>query len=1016
MLISGFTVIIAMAGMLLSGDKTFMSFAIGTMMVVAVAMIGSLTVLPAILSRLGDKVEKGRIPFLHRLRKDNGEGSRFWGAILKPVLRHPVIATVASTALLLVLALPALHLHTADSGLDALPKSQPELAAFHVIDDAFPGGASAADVAITGGDPTQVKAAIADLKARALASGEMQNPIQVETSDDGRRSTSRSRWPVVERTRSRTTPSQPSANELVPATIGTVAGVEYAVGGSTAKSFDFNAMMKSSAPLVFGFVLLFAFLLLLVAFRSIVIALKAIVLNLLSVAAAYGMLVAVFQWGWGENLLDFNSTGGIASWLPMFLFVILFGLSMDYHVFILSRVREAYDRGLRTQDAVEYGIRTTAGVVTGASIVMVGVFSVFALTPLLDLKMMGIGLAAAILIDATIVRAVLLPASMMLLGEKNWYLPKWLEWLPNLEHDGSSEPIDAPSGARADRLGRYAPQEGARPGLTGPGAATFDLTNRARKGIMSETGLTSPQNAAEGDERRRRNRFRGEARSRARHRRARPRRPPCPRRQPPPAEPGTSAADHLVSGLVPLAALAAAAACYGRLRAGLRACDRAPRRLLRRPRRHRGRLLRIGRRALRRRLHGLLSLLGGFVLLGVGIVTLWRSRRDGRPRRLAIHAARADRCSASSLAHRPVSQPRSPTSSPTPRARAFPSPTSARRYEDVAFTTSDGLRLKGWYIPSRNGAAVIAFPGRSARRSTRHADPRTATACCSSTAAVRARARATRTCSAGAATATSTRPSRTCAAAPDVDPRADRRHRPVGRRRDDDPRGRAFGCVQGDRLRGSERAVVPGRARQPRRAGGAIARQRAVRWRRRSSPNKLPPPSLKSEVPKIAPSAVFFVYGEHGQGGTETEPNKRFYAAASEPKQIWEVPNGQHIAGITHRAGRVRAPRRRLLRPEPGGPEEPAVSASTVAAGPKSGQPAWRESIGNGPKRARARAARDRRGRAPRRRRQLPPAEPRNVGRRPPRKRARPARNPRCSPAALYHASSGAGAPSGPAR
>ena len=199
-------------------------------------------------------------------------------------------------------------------------------------------------------------------------------------------------------------------------------------------------MMKSSAPLVFGFVLLFAFLLLLVAFRSIVIALKAIVLNLLSVAAAYGMLVAIFQWGWGENLLDFNSTGGIASWLPMFLFVILFGLSMDYHVFILSRIREAYDRGLSTEDAVEHGIRTTAGVVTGASIVMVGVFGVFAILPLLDLKEMGIGLALAILIDATIIRAVLLPASMMLLGERNWYLPKWLEWLPSLEHERSVEP------------------------------------------------------------------------------------------------------------------------------------------------------------------------------------------------------------------------------------------------------------------------------------------------------------------------------------------------------------------------------------------------------------------------------------------------------------------------------------------------------------------------------------------------------------------------------------------------
>ena len=180
----------------------------------------------------------------------------------------------------------------------------------------------------------------------------------------------------------------------MPATVGTVAGVEYAVTGATANSHDFNAMMKSSAPLVFGFVLLFAFLLLLVAFRSIVIALKAILLNLLSVAAAYGVLVAVFQWGWGENLLDFNSNGGIATWLPMFMFVILFGLSMDYHVFILSRIREAYDRGLSTDDAIEHGIRTTAGVVTSAAIVMVGVFGVFAILPLLDLKEMGIGLAA----------------------------------------------------------------------------------------------------------------------------------------------------------------------------------------------------------------------------------------------------------------------------------------------------------------------------------------------------------------------------------------------------------------------------------------------------------------------------------------------------------------------------------------------------------------------------------------------------------------------------------------------
>ena len=445
-LISGFTVIIAMAGMLLSGDKTFMSFAIGTMLVVAVAMVGSLTVLPAVLSKLGDRVEKGRIPFLHRLRRDSGDGGRLWGAILRPVLRHPVISAVASATVLVVLALPALQLHTADTGLNALPRSQPELQAFRAIDAAFPGGATAAVVAIKSDDSAGIRTAIADLKTKALASGEMQNPIQVERSPDG--SAYQVDIPLAGEGADEVSNHALATlrNEILPATVGTVPGVEYAVGGPTAMSHDFNATVKSAAPLVFGFVLLFAFLLLLAAFRSFVIGLTAILLNLLSVAAAYGMLVAIFQWGWGENLLDFESTGGIASWLPLFLFVILFGLSMDYHVFILSRIREAFDRGLSTEDAVEHGIRTSAGVVTGASIVMVGVFSVFAILPLLDLKMMGIGLAAAILIDATIVRAVLLPATMTLLGDANWYLPRWLGWLPRLEHEGSSTaPQTAPA-------------------------------------------------------------------------------------------------------------------------------------------------------------------------------------------------------------------------------------------------------------------------------------------------------------------------------------------------------------------------------------------------------------------------------------------------------------------------------------------------------------------------------------------------------------------------------------------
>jgi uncharacterized membrane protein YdfJ with MMPL/SSD domain len=239
-------------------------------------------------------------------------------------------------------------------------------------------------------------------------------------------------------------------NRILPATIGKVPGATYAVTGGTANSVDANALLKRSWPIVFAFVLAFAFVLLLVSFRSVVIAGKAIVLNLLSVGAAYGVLIAVFQYGWGSSLLGFQSNGGIAFWLPIFMFVILFGLSMDYHVFIISRVREAYDRGMKTEDAVAHGIKTTAGVVTSAALVMVGVFSIFATLPILDMKELGVGLAAAVLIDATIVRAVLLPATMKLLGDWNWYLPSWLSWLPKLEHEATPAappvPAFAPSG------------------------------------------------------------------------------------------------------------------------------------------------------------------------------------------------------------------------------------------------------------------------------------------------------------------------------------------------------------------------------------------------------------------------------------------------------------------------------------------------------------------------------------------------------------------------------------------
>jgi uncharacterized membrane protein YdfJ with MMPL/SSD domain len=448
-LISGFTVMIAMAGMMFSGDKSYLGFGIATLMVVGIAMLGSLTVLPAMLSKLGDRVEKGKIPYLHRLRRDSGE-NRFWKRILTPAMRRPGIAAALAGGVLVLMAVPVLHLHTTQSGLDALPNSAPTVGTIKKIQNAFSNGDVAqSEVAVKADlDAPATQQALASLKSQVVASGLNSGAIDMEFNKA--HTVARVDIPLV----GQGTDDESIAaldklrNTILPATIGKVDGAEYAVTGQTANSADSNALLKQKAPIVFGFVLVFAFALLLVTFRSIVIAAKAIVLNLLSVGAAYGVLVAVFQWGWGESLLGFQSNGGIASWLPIFMFVILFGLSMDYHVFILSRVREAFDRGMSTEDAVSHGITTTAGTVSSAALVMVGAFAVFALMPILDMKEMGIGLAAAVLIDATIVRAVLLPATMKLLGDANWYLPSWLEWLPRVEHeDRAPEAAPAPAAA-----------------------------------------------------------------------------------------------------------------------------------------------------------------------------------------------------------------------------------------------------------------------------------------------------------------------------------------------------------------------------------------------------------------------------------------------------------------------------------------------------------------------------------------------------------------------------------------
>jgi RND superfamily putative drug exporter len=447
-LVSGFTVMIAMAGMYFAGTPTFQSFATGTILVVAVALLGSLTVLPAILSWLGDRVEKGTVPFLRRRSWNTGE-SGAWARILDPVLRHPGISLALSVGLLVFLALPAFRLHTANESVESLPQDVPSIQTYNRIQAAFPGGGIPAVVVVSSDNGTtpQVRQGIARMVAQAKASPLFKPPITLQTYPDP--NVVQVSIPIVgDGTDSQSTAAvEALRNEIIPSTIGAVPGVSADVTGFTASSKDFRDVTKSHLPIVFAFVLGTAFLLLLFTFRSIVIPIKAIILNLLSVGAAYGVIVWIFQDGHLQSFLGFHSTGAIISWMPLFLFVVLFGLSMDYHVFILTRIREGYDRGMPTDQAVAHGIKGTAGVVTSAAVVMIGVFAVFATLSLVFFKELGVGLGVAVLIDATVVRAVLLPASMTLLGDWNWYLPRWLEWIPRVG------PVAAPSATPAPGRG-----------------------------------------------------------------------------------------------------------------------------------------------------------------------------------------------------------------------------------------------------------------------------------------------------------------------------------------------------------------------------------------------------------------------------------------------------------------------------------------------------------------------------------------------------------------------------------
>jgi len=429
-LVSGLTVIISLAGLFLTGIDMFTGIAVGTMMVVGVAVLGSLFFLPALLSWLGPWADRGQLPYLGR-RLTHPQPSRLWAGLARRVVRKPLLLGGIAAAALLALSAPALAMRIANPSID-LPDNLGVVKVLAEIQHEFPGKPAPADVVVSGSglESQAMQTRLAALRAEARSSAAIHGPVRatavahgkalvVEVPLAGNGTSARSNSALVT-----------LENKILPATIGRVPGASFAVTGNTAANYDLRSTLHSRTPLVFAVVALLAFVLLMCAFRSVTIPVVSIVLNLLSVGGAYGLVTLIFQDGHLQGLLGFTSFGALVPWVPLFTFVMLFGLSMDYHVFILSRIRELWASGASPRDSIVDGVGTSAGVVTSAAIIMVAVFSIFATLSMIDVKMLGVGLAAAVLIDATIVRGVVLPAALALLGERAWYLPSWLSWLP----------------------------------------------------------------------------------------------------------------------------------------------------------------------------------------------------------------------------------------------------------------------------------------------------------------------------------------------------------------------------------------------------------------------------------------------------------------------------------------------------------------------------------------------------------------------------------------------------------
>ena len=437
--ISGCAVMVAMAGLFLLHDVNFSALAVGGIIVVALAVLSSLTVLPAILGLLGERVDRPRIPILSRLTM-SGRAPRVWPLLLRPALRFPALTLLIGVAGMVLLALPATTMHLKSSTVADLPQALPGVVAMQHLTAAFPDQRSGLTV-VAHGEPSAVATVVRRIETQLPGHRDFGPEPTSQTA--GGTTVLSVAVPYSEDSDQARAALAGMRSTVIPAALQGVGGVDVAVGGSLAANVDYVHELSSGAPLVVGFVILMTFVLMIFTFRSPAIGLVTIAANLLSAGAAFGVLVLVFQSQWGASLLGFHLSGGIIAWIPVFVFVILFGLSMDYHVLVVSRIKEGVDRGLSTRDAVREGVTASASVITSAAAVMVGVFAIFAGLHMVEFKELGVGLGAAILLDALVVRILILPALMLLLGRANWWAPAFLRRRRSSPGIGAAPSIDA---------------------------------------------------------------------------------------------------------------------------------------------------------------------------------------------------------------------------------------------------------------------------------------------------------------------------------------------------------------------------------------------------------------------------------------------------------------------------------------------------------------------------------------------------------------------------------------------